>query len=314
MTPDRFIEIRKSDWERLTALIEKSSPLTSGEVEEVGRLYRSTTSDLSVAQRDFPRSEISNYLNQLTAKAHSTVYRAEPFSAKQFRKFFTHDIPQTFRDTWRFTFVAALLLYLPAILAGIAVNINPNLAEQILPAGAQSIIVQIEDGYKWFEFDDYSATSALITTNNIGVSIRAFAGGMLAGFFTIFILVYNGILLGGILGLAIYHEFFALTHFVIGHGVIELSMICVAGGAGLVLGWAILHPRPYSRSQAIALAGKKALIMLITCALWLIVAGLIEGYISPRPDIPPIFKYIVGIGSGIIMFSYLFLVGRPTHD
>lgn len=313
MTPDRFIEIRKSDWERLTALIEKTT-LTSAEVEEVGALYRATTSDLSVAQRDFPRSEITNYLNQLTAKAHSTVYRAEPFSAKQFRRFFTHDIPRTFRETWRFTVVASLLFYLPAILIGIAVNINPTFAEQILPAGAQGIIAQIEDGYKWFEFESYSATSALITTNNIGVSIRAFAGGMLAGFFTIYVLIFNGILLGGILGLAIYHDFFALLHFVIGHGVIELSMICVAGGAGLVLGWAILHPRPYSRSQAIALAGRKALIMLITCALWLVVAGLIEGFISPRPDIPPYIKYIVGIGSGIIMYSYLFLTGRNTHD
>lgn len=319
MTPEQFIQTREVDWRRLSLLLDQAgrsrTRLTPNEIEEAGKLYRTTTSDLAVAQRDFPRHQVSVYLNQLTARAHSTLYQNEPFALKQLLRFFTHIIPQTFRETWRFTFAAALLLYLPAIFLGVTAVINPVMGERLLPLGVQGIVPLIEEHEKWFEFaeDEYPSTATFITSNNIQVSIFAFAGGMTAGIQTIRVLFTNGLMLGGIVGLAIYHDFFALLHFIVGHGVIELSMICVAGGAGLMLAWAIIHPTPYSRSDAIAQAARKAVVLLITCALFLVVAGLIEGFISPRPDLAPIFKYIVGITSGAITFAYLMLSGREKE-
>ena len=133
---------------------------------------------------------------------------------------------------------------------------------------------------------------------------------MTAGVYTLLIMMQNGFMLGSLLGLASHHEFFDLWNFVIGHGVIELSVIGIAGGAGLILTYAILNPGNLTRRDAIYLAGREALILLIGAALMLIVAGLIEGFISPREFLPSPIKWGVGIGSGILMYSYFLLSGR----
>lgn len=316
MAPETMVEMKKTEWQRLSDLIERveggRGNLSSVEVAEIGRLYRATTSDFAIAQRDFPRHDVTAFLNKLVARAHASVYRSDPFSLKQVKRFFTHVMPQTFRQCWRYIAVAAILLFLPAFIAGGAAAVEPGTTQFTLSAGAEGIITAVEEKEPWFYFegDEQAYASGMITTNNIRVSILAFAGGMTGGLLTVFVLISNGLMLGGLLGLAGYHQFFDLHNFVIGHGVIELSMICVAGGAGLMFGWAMINPGYLTRSDALMLAGRRALVLLVTCALWLIVAGLIEGFISPRETLNPIIKWIVGIGSGILMYAYFLLAGR----
>ena len=105
---------------------------------------------------------------------------------------------------------------------------------------------------------------------------------------------------------------FELWTFVIGHGVIELTVIFIAGGSGLMLGWAILRPGLMRRRDALALAARKAVYLLLGAVPWLVVAGTIEGFISPNEDIPIPVKWAVGIGSGIVLYSYLLFAGRET--
>ena len=313
MSPEQFIESRKAAWEELTRLLDQSDKRSStGQVAQIGRLYRAATSDLALAQRDFPFHDVTSYLNQLVARGHATVYRSQPFSGQQVRRFLTHTIPQTYRANYRFILLASLLLFLPAIYSGIDTYFNPNNARRYIPVQGQAIIEEVEAQEPWFYFegDDRPTFSAMITTNNIQVSIFAFAGGMTAGVYTLLIMIQNGIMLGSLLGLASFHQFDDLWNFVIGHGVIELSVIGLAGGAGLMLAWAMLYPGNLTRSDAIYKAGREALILLIGAALMLIIAGLIEGFISPREFLPPPVKWSVGIVSGIFMYSYFLLAGR----
>lgn len=313
MSPEQFIQSRKAAWEALSELLDQSDKqYTTSQVAQIGRLYRATTSDLALAQRDFPYHDVTSYLNQLVARGHAIVYRSQPFSWQQIRHFLTHLIPQTYRANYRFILLASLLLFLPAIYAGIDTRYNPDRARRYIPVAGQGIIEEVEAKEPWFYFegDDQPVASALITTNNIQVSIFAFGGGMTAGVYTLLIMMQNGFMLGSLLGLASYHEFFDLWNFVIGHGVIELSVIGLAGGAGLILTNAMLSPGNLTRRDALYLAGREALILLIGAALMLIVAGLIEGFISPREFLPPPIKWGVGIGSGILMYSYFLLSGR----
>lgn len=319
MSPDQFYRTRQADWKRLNTLLERAQGsvrrLSAGEVEEIGRLYRATTADLAYAQRDFPRHDVAHYLNQLTARTHATLYRGNPFAVSQIQHFFTHVIPQTFRETLPFFIVTLLIFFIPGILAGITVALYPDSATFLLPAQFLTIVPSVEDHDIWFDIatEDSPTTSAFITTNNIRVSFLAFAGGMTAGVFTLYVLLLNGVGFGGLMGLSAHHEFYPLFHFVIAHGVIELSMICLAGAAGLMFAWAILHPAPYSRSDALFLAGRKALILVVTCALFLIVAGIIEGFISPWGNSIPIpLKYATGIVSGLLMYTYLLKAGKET--
>ena len=151
--------------------------------------------------------------------------------------------------------------------------------------------------------------------NNIQVAFLAFGGGVLLGLYTVWIMIFNGLILGGITGLtAHYGVGFELWTFVIGHGVIELSTIFIAGGSGLMLGWAIIRPGLMSRRDALTIAARKAVRLVIGCVPLLVIAGVIEGFISPAEGIPWSIKWGIGLGSGLLLYAYLFLAGRRGDE
>ena len=149
-------------------------------------------------------------------------------------------------------------------------------------------------------------------SNNIIVSIRAFAMGALFGVGAFYDIAFFGAHVGSIFG-ACYKlnpPFgFQLLTFIVGHGVIELSTVFFCGGAGMMIGYSIIDPGDMTRAQALKKKGMEAAKIVIGCACFLVVAGLIEGFISPS-SLPPAVKFGTGILSGIVMYSYLFLAGR----
>jgi uncharacterized membrane protein SpoIIM required for sporulation len=317
MRTDEFYQSRKRDWEALSHLLDQSQKdmrgLSESQVQDLARLYRAATSDLALAKRDFPRNEITAYLNQLVARAHAVVYRSEPFALKRLWQFAATGFPRLFRETWIFTFLAALLFIVPALVSGISTHIKPETATLLLPPEAHRLIGIVEDKELWIDIpvEERPYTSAFIMQNNIQVSFLAFASGLTAGLLTLWVLFLNGLMIGTLTGLTAFHGIgFELWTFVIGHGVIELSVIFMAGGSGLMLGWAILQPGLLRRRDALAQAARKAVYLLLGAVPWLVVAGIIEGFISPNENIAIPVKWMVGIVSGILLYSYLSLAGR----
>lgn len=316
MNAEQFYRSRQADWQQLTALLDKSQQmnrLSPAEVQQMGLLYRSVTSDLALAQREFPRHRVTAFLNQLVARGHATIYQGEPLAVRRLKHYFLVGLPATFRESLPFMMTAALLLIMPALIAGLLTNWQPDASTWLLPANVQELRPLIEDQELWTNIpvEERPYTSAFLMTNNIQVSFMAFGGGITAGLFSLYILIFNGLLLGGITGLTAHYDVgFELWTFVIGHGVIELSAIFIAGGSGLMVGWAILQPGLLKRGDAVMLAGRKAVKLIIGCVPILIVAGLIEGFISPNENIPWSVKWSVGIVTGILLYSYLLLAGR----
>jgi uncharacterized membrane protein SpoIIM required for sporulation len=317
MRTDEFYQSRKSDWEALSHLLDQSQKdmhgLSESQVQDLARLYRAVTSDLALAKRDFPRNEITAYLNQLVARAHAVVYRSEPLALKRLWTFAATSFPRLFRETWIFTFIAAMLFIIPAITSGIATYVRPESATLLLPPGAHRLIGIVEDKELWIDIpvEERPYASAFIMQNNIQVSFLAFASGLTAGLLTLWVLFLNGLMIGTLTGLTAYHGIgFELRTFVIGHGVVELSVIFMAGGSGLMLGWAILKPGLLRRKDSLAQAARKAVYLLLGAVPWLVIAGIIEGFVSPNENIAIPVKWIVGIVSGILLYSYLLLAGR----
>lgn len=319
MQADQFYQSRQGDWQMLTKLLDRSQSdiqqLSPEEVITLGRLYRVVTSDLALAQRDFPNHRVTAYLNQLVARAHALVYRSEPLALRRLRCFALVGFPQIYREIFPFTLVAALLFIIPALAAGLSTAWQPETSRWLLPAAAQELIASIERQELWTKIpiNERPYSSAFIMQNNIQVAFLAFGSGVLGGIFTVLIITYNGLLLGGITGLTARYDIgFELWTFVIGHGVIELSVIFMAGGAGLMLGWATLQPGLLRRRDALTIAARKAVRLIIGCVPLLVLAGLIEGFISPAETIPWPFKWALGLGSGVLLYSYLIFAGRGS--
>ncbi len=311
-----FYESRRRDWESLEALLKKCHryvSLSPEQVDTLGRLYRAATSDLALAQRDFPDHQVTRYLNQLVARTHAAIYRSEPVAWRKIRRFFTHDFPHTYRTSLPYIWVAALLLIVPGLAGFVSTLIYPDSAYVLLPAETQYLIPMIENQELWTDIpvSERPYASAFIMQNNIQVTFMAFGGGVLVGLLTVWVMVLNGFLLGGITGLTTHYGIgFDLWTFVIGHGVVELSVITIAGGSGLMLGWAILRPGLLRRTDALRLAARRAVRLLGGCVPLLVAAGMIEGFISPAEFLPWPVKWGVGLLSGLLLYAYLFFSGR----
>lgn len=330
MLAEDFIATKRPNWERLTALLNTSQgsglvALSAEELIELGRLYRSATSDLAVARRDFPSHRVAQYLNDLVARAHGAVYQSRGTRGRSLLAFFTETFPRTFRDTWVYTLISFLMFLLPA-LVGFGVTYYDQSAGTALLPGTEVAVANIRAQREWWKEINESGNggaATMIMTNNIRVAVVAFAGGVLLGILTLYVLVQNGLMLGIIAGAAQALGFSSkLWGFVAGHGMIELSVIFFAGGAGLQLGWALVHPGLLTRRAALERAARRAAFLLLGCIPLLVIAGLIEGFISPS-DLPLWAKLSVSLGSGVLLYSYLLLAGRerpsrrrglPTND
>ena len=320
MNVDEFVRTRQSTWQRLSDMLDglqrgRLSQLSVSELEELGRLYRAATSDLAIARRDYPDHRVAIYLNQLVGRAHHRVYRGEALELRRVTRFFLGGFPRLFRQTGGYTALAAALFLSAAAVGYILVYINPDLAEQLLPGQMQNLIPLIKRGEMWTDVPAQmrSITSSFIMTNNIQVAFLAFAGGVLCGLLSGYVLLFNGLILG-VVG-ALCHRYglaLPLWSFVLPHGVIELSVIFIAGGSGLMLGHALLSPGLHRRRDALAQAAQKAVRLIIGSVPLLVIAGIIEGFVSPS-GLHPWGKIGVGLLAGAGLYGYLLLVGRKVE-
>ena len=310
MTVNEFIQLREKDWQRLEALLRRGrQPLSAHEVHELGTLYRAVTSDLALARRDYPDQRVTLFLNQLLTRTHSFIYQQDVSDFRQLARYFTHRIPSVFRQTAAFTFIAFLLFIVPAIIGYRLAYTNPDSAD-LFGLAAQREALADQEIWTDIPLEERPFMSAFIMSNNIRIAILAFGGGISFGLFTIYVLTINGLTIGAVMGLAAHYGMGqSLLAFVIAHGVIELSVVFIAGGAGLQLAWALLNPGPYSRRDSLALAARRAVTLAVVSIPLLIIAGLIEGFISPS-ELSFAARAGVGIGTGILLYGYLGFAGR----
>jgi len=278
----------------------------------LGRHYRQVTSDLAIARRDFPNDRVRQYLEQLVGRAHPTIYHRSASQWQSVTGFVRRGFPRAFREAGPFTAVAAAAVALPFLLALFLTLVDPTIGRIILPPGA--LVDKIEQGQSWMEISrgDRGLASSFIMTNNIRVAIFAFAGGIAFGLVTLLVLLQNGVMLGATAGLALHHGLGgALVSFVAPHGGIEMTVIFIAGGAGLRIGYALLRPGLVSRRLALTTASQRAIPLLSGCVPLLMIAGTLEGFVSPS-GIPHLAKFAIGAIALILLYSYLLLAGRGS--
>jgi uncharacterized membrane protein SpoIIM required for sporulation len=316
---DRFIDQRKNSWQRLEdllTLLDRASlrRLNREEVRELGHIYRRTASDLAIARAESRDPRLINYLNSLVIRAHGRIYRADPQGGKRIRRFFTQEFPQTFRRTWKYTLTSFATFALFSVIGFVGTTYDPEFSEiaGVEPAFRE---LAIETKTHWWDRvnEQNQVAASQILTNNIQVTIYTFAFGALFGVGTLFYLAYNGAMIASVLALVFRADYgMDLVTFMVAHGVVELSCIFMAGGAGLLIGSAMLMPGDLSRAEALKTRGMEAVRLMSGIAVLLTFAGIIEGFISPA-HISPYVKFAIGGLTGVALYSYLLMAGRPTR-
>lgn len=317
MNLEQFLAQRKPHWLALETLVARAghnlARLSTTELDELGRLYRLATSDLAVAQRDYPTQQVTRYLNQLVGRAHHIVYGGEPANRRGLFRFYTHTFPQLYRALLPYTTVAFALFLVTGLVSWWLVWQAPATIYLLHGEAIAPLVREVEAGRLWTEIPPAvrSAASATILTNNIQVTFITFAGGITAGLFTAWILALNGLHIGGIFGLLQAHGMASgLAEFVAAHGPVELSVIFAAGGCGLYMGDGLLRPGLQSRRAQLVQRARISVQMILGCAPLLIASGLIEGYLSPSAAPWPL-KVIVGLLTGGLLHAYWLRAGRP---
>lgn len=316
---NRFIDERKNNWQRLEDLLsvlETSSirGLPRAEVREFGELYRRAAADLAIARAETRDPKLVNYLNSLVIRAHGKIYRAENQGIGLIWKFFAREFPQTFRKNFRYVAIAFGIF---VVCAGLGFAFTwQNLDFSQLVSADVSHHVRANNQW-WLALNDANQIGASrIMTNNVLVTFRVFALGAFFGVGAFYDLAFEGLRMGSVFAVCykIDPQFGnALAAFVVGHGVIEFSCIFFCAGAGMMIGYAMINPGDLTRGQALKKKGIEAARIVIGSSCFLIVAGTIEGFLSPS-DLPAAVKVGTGILTGIAIYSYLFLVGRETQS
>jgi uncharacterized membrane protein SpoIIM required for sporulation len=310
-----FLESRLAKWKRLEELTARASRLrlrglSGDEVREFGRLYRRTAADLAIAREEVRDQRLINYLNHLVGRAHGAIYRSESSGFGVFLSFFRYEFPAVFRKTFYYTLTAFLVFTVAGVFASVACTLDQGFADRIAPQLKQSIA----EHHNWTESVNNAnpLASTSIQTNNINVTFFAFAGGVLAGVGTLWVLAQNGLLLGMVLSLCFRYRFWEIPIFVSAHGVIELTAIFIAGGAGLLIAKALLMPGDLRRIDALVTNGRLAIKLILGCIPMLLIAGLIEGFISPA-HIPATFKFSISALSALLMTIYFLKPDRTLQ-
>jgi uncharacterized membrane protein SpoIIM required for sporulation len=307
---DNFIERRKSSWKRLEELIAQARSvrglrlLTRHEVRELARSYRRAASDLAIARVESRDRRLVSYLNNLVIKAHGMIYRSESKGARAILDFYLYDFPAIFRRTSRYTLAVFLMFVAIGLCSFVATWRNDDFADFAYAGG---VIHDIKAGNKWWERLNKEAPTgaAGIIANNIGVGIFVFAMSVFPVVGTLKVLMPTALQFGAINALVIKHGWTrTLWEFVAGHAVLEFTAIFIAGGAGLMIGLSLLLPGERTRAEALIENGVTAVKLMAGCFPLFLLAGCIEGFISPLP-IHYGYRFAVSAATAIALAAYL---------
>ena len=314
MKVERFVSERRAGWARLEELLERAAGrperLGPDGVRELGARYRATTADLALARRRFPSDPVTARLERLVASARQAVYGSVRPRAS-LRAFVSRGYWRRVRERPVALVVAAALLFGTAALATLWGATDPGAAAGVVP-GDFIDAAQPPRGDRGLSTAEAAQFSSGIFVNNIQVTLVAFAAGITGGIGTALSLIFNGLILGAVLGVSVdAGTTDDVLRLIVAHGVLELSCIVVVAAAGLRMGWALVDPGLRTRREALVTEARAAVVIAVGTAPWLVIAGLTEGFVSPSGQSAGTVAAI-GLGLGALYWGLVLWRGRPA--
>src|SRR5437868_956449 len=315
MDVDTFLATNQTSWDRLSSLVGRASRnvgrLTPDEIEEMVALYQRTATHLSYARTTYRDPALTAILSSLVARAGAVVYGSRPRTLRALGRFFAITFPAAVWYSRRFVAVSAALFLVPAFAIGLWIATSPRAVEATGPRAVREAYVN-QDFEQYYKSAPASEFASQVFTNNVQVSIYAFAAGVAFCVLTAFILVLNGAHVGIAAGLfAAVGQQPKFWGLILPHGLLELTAVFIAGGAGLRLGWTLIDPGDRTRRAALAEEGRRALAIVAGLVLVFAVAGTIEGFVTGS-SLPTWARVGIGVLGEAVLLSWLYVRGRAA--
>ncbi|MEX0290527.1 MAG: stage II sporulation protein M [Flavobacteriaceae bacterium] len=303
-----FVKQNKEKWiafEKAVTLNSNISP------DELADGYIHLTNDLAYAQTYYAESKTLLYLNSLASLAHQKIYKNKKESRNRIVDFWKTEFPLFFRQYHKTLGIAFLIFAAAAAIGSISAINDATFVRLILgDAYVNETLNNIAEGDPTAIYKGGSEIGTFlgITINNIRVALLAFAFGVITSLGTAYILFSNGVMLGAFITFFYTKDvFFEANKQIWLHGTIEISVIIVAGCAGLIMGNAILFPKTFSRRVSFMKGAKDGLKVVVSTIPFFIIAGFIEGFITRHSNMPNWLAFLI-IGASLALIIYYYII------
>jgi uncharacterized membrane protein SpoIIM required for sporulation len=311
MRETKFIEQNKEKWAEFEAQLREKQPAP----DQLNKLFIQITDDLSYARTFYPNRSVRLYLNAMAQRIFHNVYRGKRFPAERLRLFWSAELPRLMWVSRRALLLSFCIFALAFAIGVVSSIINPDFARVIL--GDQYVemtLKNIEQGDPMAVYKDAGpfGMTAGIAANNLFVALRTAIFGVLASIGTVFIMLYNGIMVGAFqyffVEQGVFWESF-LTIWI--HGTLEISAIIIAGAAGLVAGSGLLFPGTFRRAQAFQVSMRQGLKIFIGIVPIIVLAAFFEGFFTRFTDTPaPVRAAFILVSLAFVLWYFVWLPWR----
>jgi len=311
MKETKFIEQNREKWASFEQMLREDRR----DPDKLNDLFIQVTDDLSYARTFYPNRSVRVFLNSLAQRVFHNIYRGRRFPVGRLRLFWADELPRIMWESRTALLLSFALFVLSFGIGVVSSMINPDFARIIL--GDQYVdmtLANIENGDPMAVYKDSGplGSTAGITANNLFVALRTAIFGVLASIGTVFIMLFNGVMVGAFqyffVEQGVFWESF-LTIWI--HGTLEISAIIIAGAAGLVAGSGLLFPGTYRRTQAFQLTMRRGLKIFIGIVPIIILAGFFEGFFTRYTETPDFIRASFIFTS--LFFVLWYFVWLPWH-
>lgn len=309
MDLDAFIAAHRGEWQRLDRLARRGDRLTGPEADELVALYRAASTHLSTLRSAAPDPTTVEWMSGLVARARTAIAGAHDPGWTTVARFLIVSFPAAVYTSRRWWLGATLVFVAVSVALAWWVAANPSVQASI---GAPEEIRQLveHDFENYYSENPAASFAARVWTNNAWIAAACLTLGVFLGIPVVYVLLMNAVSLAASAGLMAAHGrldvFFGL---ITPHGLLELTAVFVAAGAGLRLGWTVVDPGRRSRADALAETGRPTIGMAIGLALVLLVSGVIEAFVTPS-GLPTWARIAIGVAAEVGFLGYVWTLGR----
>jgi uncharacterized membrane protein SpoIIM required for sporulation len=308
MRETKFIEQNREKWSEFEDMLRDNHR----DPEKLNDLYIQIMDDLSYARTFYPNRSVRMYLNGMAQRIFHNVYRGKRFPAGRFRQFWTDELPRLMWESRQALLLSFSIFSLACVIGVVSSRINPDFARVILGDGYVEMTlrnIENNDPMAVYKESKPLGMSVGIAANNLFVALRTAIFGVLASIGTVFILMYNGIMLGAFQYFFVEKGLFWQSFLTIWiHGTLEISAIIIAGAAGLVAGSGLLFPGTYTRYQAFQLSMRRGLKIFIGLIPMFMLAAFFEGFLTRYTDTPAAVRFMFILTSLAFVLGYFVIL------